>query len=197
MNRRNILFSGLVALLLVGIAVYQYTLPPVLNGAVIEPPKPMPNFTLSSPKGSVSLTDMRGKVTVLFFGFTNCLDVCPATMAKLSEALTRLGDKSGEVQVVFISVDYKRDTPQTVGAYAAKFRPDFIGLTGSQAEIDQVTRDYGIYYKLGEPDAKGNYEVEHTATLLALNKQGRLIMTWSPDQQPDEIASDLSVLVKR
>jgi len=197
MNRRNILFIGLVALLLVGIAVYQYTLPPVLNGAVIDPPKPMPNFTLSSQNGPVNLTNMRGKMTVLFFGFTNCLDVCPATMAKLSEVLTRLGDKSGQVQVVFISVDYKRDTPQTVGAYAAKFRPDFIGLTGSQAEIDQVTRDYGIYYKLGEPDAKGNYEVEHTATLLALDKQGRLIMTWSPDQQPDEIASDLSVLGKR
>src|SRR5512133_750959 len=149
MNRRNILFIVLVALLLVGIAVYQYMLPPMLNGAVIDPPKSMPDFTLSSSEGPVSLSDTRGKVTVLFFGFTNCLDVCPATMAKLSEALTKLGDKSGEVQVVFISVDYKRDTPQTVGAYAAKFRPDFIGLTGSQAEIDSVTKDYGIFYQLG------------------------------------------------
>lgn len=197
MNRQNILFAALVALLLIGIAVYQYTLPPTLHGAVIDPPKPMPNFTLSSSKGSVSLSDMHGKVTVLFFGFTNCMDVCPATLAKLSEALNQLGDKAGQVQVVFISVDYKRDTPEIVSAYAAKFRPDFIGLTGSQAEIDQVTKDYSIYYQLGEPDANGNYEVEHTATLLALDKRGQLIMTWSPDQQPDEIASDLSVLVKK
>lgn len=197
MNRRNVLFAALVALLLVGIAVYQYTLPPTLNGAVIDPPKPMPNFTLSSSNGPVNLTDMRGKVAVLFFGYTNCTDVCPATMAKLSEAFTKLGDKSSDVKVIFISVDYKRDTPQTVSAYAAKFRPDFIGLTGSQAEIDKVTQDYGIYYKLDTPDVHGNYNVEHTATLLALDKQGQLIMTWSPDQQPDELASDLGVLVKR
>jgi protein SCO1/2 len=136
-------------------------------------------------------------VTVLFFGFTNCKDVCPATMAKLSEALNMLGDKSGDVRVVFISVDTKRDTPQIVGAYAAKFRPDFVGLTGSQAEIDAVTKDYGVYYKLGEPDANGDYEVEHTSLVMALDRQGQLEMTWSADQQPDEIASDLTVLVRK
>jgi protein SCO1/2 len=197
MNRRNILFFALVALILVGIVIYQYTLPPLLNGAIIDPPKPMPNFTLSSASGPVSLGDFRGKVTVLFFGFTNCKDVCPATMAKLSEALTKLGDKAGEVQVIFISVDYKRDTPQTVSAYAAKFRPDFVGLTGSQAEIDAVTKDYGVYYKLGEPDANGDYEVEHTSLVMALDRQGQLVMTWSADQQPDEILSDLTVLVRK
>jgi protein SCO1/2 len=197
MDRRNILFFALVALILVGIAVYQYTLPPLLNGALIDPPKPMPDFTLGSQNGPVSLGDLRGKVTVLFFGFTNCMDVCPATLAKLSEALTKLGGQASQVRVVFISVDYKRDTPQITSAYAAKFRPDFIGLTGSLAEIDAVTKAYGIYYKLGEPDASGNYEVEHTATLMVLDRQGQLVMTWSPDQQPDEIASDLGVLVKK
>jgi protein SCO1 len=197
MNRRNIMFFALVALILVGIAVYQYTLPPLLNGAIIDPPKLMPSFTLSSSSGLVTLGDFRGKVTVLFFGFTNCMDVCPATLAKLSSALTKLGDKSGEVQVVFISVDYKRDTPQIVSAYASKFRPDFVGLAGSQAEVDAVTKDYGIYYKLGEPDASGAYEVEHTATVMVLDRQGQLVMTWSPDQQPDEIASDLGVLIKK
>jgi protein SCO1 len=190
-------FTALVVLILVGAAIYQYTLPPQFYGAVIDPPKAMPNFTLSSSSGLVSLGDFHGKVTLLFFGFTNCLDVCPATLAKLSSALTKLGDKSGEVQVVFISVDTKRDTPQIVSAYAAKFCPDFVGLTGSQAEIDAVTKDYGIYYKLGESDANGNYEVEHTATVMVLDRQGQLVMTWSPDQQPDEIASDLGVLVKR
>ena len=197
MDRRNILFFALLVLIVVGIAVYQYALPPQLNGALIDPPKPMPNFRLLSSSGPVSLDDFRGKVTVLFFGFTNCKDICPATMAKMSEVLTKLGDKSREVRVVFISVDYKRDTPQIVSAYAAKFRTDFVGLTGSQNEIDAVTKDYGIYYKLGEPDASGAYEVEHTATLMVLDRQGQLVMTWSPDQQPDEIASDLGVLVKR
>jgi protein SCO1/2 len=157
----------------------------------------MPNFTLHSQNGPVSLSDFRNKVTVLFFGFTNCMDICPATMAKLSEALGKLGDKSSEVQVIFISVDYKRDTPQIVSAYAAKFRPDFVGLTGSQAEIDAVTKDYGVYYMLGEPDANGDYEVEHTSLMMALDRQGQLVMTWSADQQPDEILSDLKVLVRK
>ena len=197
MDRRNILFAALLVLILLGVAVFEYTMPPQLKGVVIDPPKAMPNFTLHSQNGLVSLSDFRGKVTVLFFGFTNCTDICPATMAKLSEALGKLGDKASDVRVVFISVDYKRDTPQIVGAYAAKFRPDFVGLTGSQTEIDTVTRDYGVYYKLGEPDANGNYDVEHTSLVMALDRQGQLEMTWSADQQPDEILSDLTVLVRK
>ena len=197
MERRNILFAALVALILLGVVIFEYTMPPQLNGVVIDPPKAMPNFTLHSPNGPVSLSGFRGKVTVLFFGFTNCKDICPATMAKLSEALNKLGDKASEVRVVFISVDTKRDTPQIVGTYAAKFRPDFVGLTGSQAEIDAVTKDYGVYYKLGEPDANGDYEVEHTSLVMALDRQGQLEMTWSADQQPDEILSDLTVLVRK
>lgn len=195
MDRKNIFFAVLVVLMLIGIAFYQYNLPPVLNGAVIDPPKQMADFTLAGQIGPVHLSDFRGKIVVVFFGFTNCKDVCPATMAKLSEALARLSGKDARLQVLFISVDYKRDTAQVADAYARKFRPDFVGLGGSQAEIDAVTKDFGIYYKLGEPDANGNYEVEHTATVLVLDQQGRLVMTWTPEQQPDEIASDLGVLL--
>ena len=186
-----------LVILIAGIAVYQYTLPPTLHGSVIDPPKPMPDFTLSSMNSHTHLSDFKGKVTVIFFGYTNCKDICPATMAKMSTAFDKLGDRAADVRLIFISVDYKRDTPQTTGAYASKFRPNFVGLTGSQAEIDTVTRDYGIYYKLDNPDANGNYEVEHTADVMVLDRQGRLEMTWSPDQQPDEIAADLSVLIKK
>jgi len=195
MNRRNIIFAVLLILLAIGLTVYEYTLPPMLNGVVIDPPKQMSNFTLAGQSGPVSLADFHGKLTIVFFGFTHCKDVCPATMAKLSEVFNRLGVKATRVKVVFISVDYKRDTPQIAGAYASKFRPDFVGLGGSQVDIDAVTKDFGIYYKLGEPDAGGAYDVEHTATLLVLDQQGRLEMTWTPDQQPDEIASDLGVLL--
>jgi protein SCO1/2 len=197
MDRRNVLFVVLVALLLVGIAIYQYTLPPLLHGAIIDPPKAMPDFTLQSPTGPLRLSDYRGKTAIIFFGFTNCMDVCPATLAKLSEALNKLGDKSMGVQVIFISVDYRRDTPAIVTAYARKFRPDFVGLTGTQAQIDTVTSDYGIYYKLGTADASGRYDVEHTAIMMAFDKQGLLQMTWPPEQQPDEIASDLEILLQK
>jgi protein SCO1/2 len=195
MDRKNILFGVLVALLLVAIGVYEYTLPPTLHGAIIDPPKQMNNFNLSGANGPVSLSDFHGKLAVVFFGFTHCDDICPLTLAKLNDALTRLGSQSTQVNVIFISVDYKRDTPQISGAYASKFRPEFVGLSGSQAEIDAVTKDFGIAYSLGEPDASGSYEVQHTATLLLLDQQGRLLMTWTTDQQPDEIASDLGVIL--
>jgi len=196
MKQRYFILIALV-ILIAGIAIYQYTLPPILHGSVIDPPKPMPDFTLSSMNGPIHLIDFKGKVTVIFFGYTNCKDICPATMAKMSSAFDKLGSSATDVRLIFISVDYKRDTPQTTGAYASKFRPDFVGLTGSQAEIDTVTKDYGIYYKLDNPDANGNYEVEHTADVMVLDRQGRLKMTWSPDQQPDEITADLSVLIQK
>ncbi len=195
MDRRNILFIILV-ILIAGIAVYQYSIPPTFNGTQIDPPKQMPDFTLPSLNGSTQLSSFRGKITVIFFGFTNCMDICPATLAKLNVALDKLGENANDVRVVFISVDHQRDTPETVATYASKFRPDFIGLTGTQTEIDSVTKDYGIYYKLGTPDANGDYEVEHTAAVMVLDRQGRLEMTWSTDQQPAEIAADLTFLLK-
>jgi protein SCO1/2 len=94
-------------------------------------------------------------------------------------------------------VDYKRDTPESVASYTKNFNPDFIGLTGTQTQIDQVTREFGIYYKLNDPDpTTGYYSVDHTTTILVLNRQGELAMTWS-DFQPDEIASDVKNLLKK
>ncbi|MEI6290166.1 MAG: SCO family protein [Chloroflexota bacterium] len=191
----KIFFTGLLFFLII-ITVYVYSLPPVFHGSVIDPPKQMPGFVLQSKIGPVNLTDQGSQVKVIFFGFTHCMDICPATMAKLQIAMDKLGGNASRIQVIFISVDYKRDTPEISSSYAEKFRPDFIGLTGSQQEIDQVTRDYGIYYKLDDPDAQGDYEVEHTASMMVLDSQDRLVLTWSPDQQPDEIAEDLKNLIR-
>ena len=196
MKFRNI-FIAVLFLSIVAVAIYEYTKPAIIHGALINPPKPMPDFTLNSVQGPVHLSDYNGKVTVLFFGYTNCKDICPATLAKMEEVFTRLGEKTRDVRLVFISVDYKRDTPQSTSAFATKFRPEFIGLTGSQAQIDQVTQDYAISYKLDPPDANGDYEVEHTASVMVLDRQGQLELVWSTDQQPDEIASDLSVMVNK
>lgn len=179
------------------ITIYIYNLPPVFHGAVISPPKKMPEFTLQSGSGPVHLSDQKDHVTILFFGFTHCMDICPATMAKLQIAMEKLGKKSNGVRVIFVSVDYKRDTPEISSKYAEKFSPEFIGLTGTQQQIDNVTKDYGIYYKLDEPDGNGDYEVEHTARIMVLDKIGQLELTWSTDQQPDEIASDLENLLKK
>jgi protein SCO1/2 len=198
MNRSLIYVILAIILILAGAAIYEFSKPSVFYGTSIEPPKPMPDFTLQSANGPVSVSDFRGKYVVVFFGYTSCPDICPTTSAALKTALERVGSRASEVQVLFTSVDYKRDTPEKVGNYVKNFRPDFIGLTGTQAEIDQATQAFGIYYKLNKPDAEtGAYLVDHTASILCLNREGALIATWAYDQQPDEIASDLGVLMGR
>ncbi len=198
MSRRVIYVAAAVVLLLAGAAIYEFTKPVTFYGSVIEPPKLMADFALQSDKGLVKLSDFRGKYAVVFFGFTSCPDVCPTTLARLKAALNILERKdASQVQVILVSVDYKRDTPESVASYTKNFDPDFIGLTGTQAQIDQVTREFGIYYKLNDPDpATGYYSVDHTATILVLNQQGELALTWT-DFQPDEMASDLKNLLRK
>lgn len=196
MTCRNLFFAVLVVFLLAGIAIFQYTLPPIFHGSVIDPPKAMPGFTLQSASGPVSLADFRGRIVVLYFGYTGCPDVCPTTLAILRQALNDLGAKASDVQVLFVSVDWKRDTPEKMASYLSAFRPDFIGLSGSQEQIDVVTRDFGIFYQLHEPDASGYYSVDHTATLQVLDRQGRLVITWPYGMTAAEILDDLKGLLK-
>jgi protein SCO1/2 len=157
----------------------------------------MPDFTLQSANGPVSLGDFRGQVVVLYFGYLTCPDVCPTTLAALREALNQLDAKAQDVQVIFVSVDYGRDTPEKARDYATNFHPDFLGLAGSKEQIDVVTKDFGIYYMINPADENGFYTVDHTATVQVLNPTGELIMTWPYGIQPDEIASDLKVLLGR
>lgn len=197
MTRRNLLFALLVVLLLVGLGVYQFTLPPQIHGSIIEPPKPMPDFTLQSAQGPVTLSSLRGKIVVLYFGYTGCPDVCPTTLANLREALNELGPQADEVQVVMVSVDWPRDTPESLASYLSAFHPDFLGLTGSADQILAVTRDFGIYYKLNEPDANGYYAVDHTATVQVLDRQGQLLLTWPYGLTAADFLDDLKVLVRQ
>lgn len=197
MTRRNLFFALTVLLLLVGLAVYQYTLPPQIHGSIIEPPKPMPDFTLEAARGPVTLSSLRGKIVVLYFGYTGCPDVCPTTLANLREALNQLGSQADEVQVVMVSVDWKRDTPESLASYLSAFHPDFLGLTGSQAQIDAVTRDFGIYYLLNLPDKNGYYSVDHTATVQVLNRQGQLLLTWPYGLTSADFLDDLKVVLRQ
>jgi len=198
MDRRMWIVFAALGVLIVGIAIYQATLTPVLNGASIDPPKPMADFVLQSARGPVKLSDFRGKLVVVFFGYTNCTDICPLTMAALRQAFDALGDQAARARVLFISVDYKRDTPAVVAGYAGNFRPDFIGLAGSKEQIDQVTRDYGIYYELGTPEPQsGAYEVTHTDTIEVLDGSGRLVLTWTSGTSADQMASDMKVLIRK
>lgn len=196
MKRIFLLGSAFVVLLLVAIGVFQLMQPPTLHGTVIEPPKPMPDFTLQSVNGPVSLSDFRGKVVLLYFGYTSCPDVCPTTLSNLRRALNGLGaEQAAEAQVLFVAVDWKKDTPERVASYLSAFRSDFVGLSGTQEEIDAVTRAFGIFYQINPPDENGYYTVDHTATVLVLDREGRLTLTWPYGTTADELMEDLKVLV--
>jgi protein SCO1/2 len=195
-KRSFLLFAALTLLLLIGIGIFQLMQPPALRGTVIEPPKPMPNFTLQSVDGPVSLSDFRGKIVVLYFGYTSCPDVCPTTLANLRRALNDLGAQADEVQVIFVAVDWQKDTPERVASYLSAFHPDFVGLSGSQEQIDAVTKNFGIFYQINPPDENGYYTVDHTATTLVLDREGGLILTWPYGLTADEFVEDLKVLVR-
>ncbi len=173
------------------VAVYKFMRPVTYQGALISPPQKMPDFTLESADGPVSLSQFQGKYVALFFGYTNCTDVCPLTMSYLAQTIKNLGNKAKRVQVIFVSVDYPRDTPTITSNYAKKFDPNFIGVTGSQAQIQKVTSDYYVSYSFGTPDANGDYEVNHTALVMLLDPQGRLVLTWNGNQ-PSDMTSDLT-----
>jgi protein SCO1/2 len=199
MNNRNLIYVILaIVLILLAAAVYEFTRPVTYFGSLIEPPKPMPDFVLQSAKGQVKLSSFRGKYVALYFGYTSCPDICPTTLAALKAALNLLNGQDSQVQVIFVSVDYKRDTPEKLSNYMQNFSPNFVGLVGTQSQTDQVTKDFGISYKLNDPDpATGAYSVDHTANILVLDRQGKLVLTWAYNQQPDEMDADLKILLRK
>jgi protein SCO1 len=137
-------------------------------------------FTLIDGKGQpFPSSRLAGRPYAVFFGFTNCPDVCPTTLARLVKLRRQLGDEDA-FQIVFITVDPERDGPAEVGRYAGLFESPVIGLTGSPAQIARVKKDYGIYSeKAGTGD---NYSVDHTATVLLFDKTGRFQSTISHDE---------------
>jgi protein SCO1 len=197
MNRQSILFGSLALLFIAALFVTQTLMPPRMNGSAIDPPLAVDDFTLHSVDGPVLLSDFRGRYVILYFGYTSCPDICPDSLAKFREALSKQGERAGEVQVIFISVDPARDSVEYSDVYVKRFSPDFIGVTGSEAEIQSVTRQMGIFYQLNEPDDGGFYTVDHTASALILDREGRLILTWPYGLTPDQMEDDLRVLLRK
>lgn len=197
MNRQTILFGSLALLFIAALFLYQTLLPPQMNGSVIDPPADAGNFTLYSGAGPVTLSQFEGRYVALYFGYTSCPDVCPTTLATLREALSRLGEDENQFQVLFVSVDPERDTPEYASVFASRFNPNFLGLTGSPEEIDAVARQFGIFYKANPPDDGGFYTVDHTATTLVLDREGSLVLTWPYGMLADQIEEDMRVLLRK
>ena len=139
-----------------------------------------------------------GKTTLLYFGYTHCPDVCPTSLARMTAAIKKLDESArDDIQVLFVSVDPQRDTPARLRQYTDVFGPQFIGLTGSTAQLDELTNRYRVSYGYGDKDANGNYDVSHSSGIFVFNEQGdaRLLMRNS-DPIPSMV-SDLKRLMAR
>ena len=185
-----------VAVFLVGwFVVLPMFRPHAFHGAVIQSSTSAPAVDLTASTGEqVSLADYTGKVVVIYFGYTFCPDVCPTTLAKLDRALDLMGDEADEVQVIMVSVDPQRDTPEALRDYMGYFDPSFIGLTGTDDEIASVATVYGVYFQAQEGSAATGYLVDHTATLMVVDKEGYLKLVLPSDVTAEDIADDLGYL---
>jgi protein SCO1 len=171
---------------------------PTLHGTLLDPPLPAAEFSLTSGGGvTVGPQDFRGRLVVLFFGFTNCPDVCPLTMQNLAMAMDGLGDRADQVQVILVSVDPERDPPDRVDWYAGRFNPSFIGVTGSDDELRAITSAYGIFYARADVEGDAEYTIDHSASTLVLDRRGDLRMIWPFDTPGDAMAADLRYLLRR
>lgn len=149
------------------------------------------DFTLHAATGPVSLSDFSGKVVVIFMGFTHCPDICPTSLAVMTQALDRMNEQEAEqVQGLFISVDPERDTPEHLAEYIGHFSPRITGITGSKEELDKVVRQYGAFYRIVEtPNSALSYTVDHTARIYLIDRQGRMAAALQHTLSPDELAS--------
>jgi protein SCO1/2 len=154
------------------------------------------DFQLPDADGRMrSLQDFRGKAVIVFFGFTQCPDVCPTTLAEIAQARTLLGAKGEQVQGVFITVDPERDTPQVLKAYMANFGPGFVALRGTPEQTAAVAKDFKVYYKKVEGKAPGTYSMDHSAASFVYDPQGRLRLYTRYGSGAQALADDLKILL--
>lgn len=198
---RKILLVGLMSFLLigaVGAGVFLLSKPASFRGTTYAEPYPVASeFELSRANGNAfRLSETRGKIVVLFFGYTTCPDVCPITLGELNQALEKLGDQADQVQVLFVTVDPQRDTPERMQEYVDHFNADFIGLSGPETELSKVWADYGVFREVVEGTSAAGYLVNHTARVTLIDQQGNLRVSFPFDTPVDDIVHDLKLLLK-
>jgi len=142
-----------------------------------------------------TLADYRGKAVVVFFGYTQCPDVCPTTLAELAEVMKKLGPEADRVQVLFVTVDPERDTPDLLSKYVPAFDSRFAGLYGDAAATERVAKEFKIIYQKQPGATPGSYTVDHSAGTYIFDPQGRLRLYVSYGQGPDVFAHDLRELL--
>jgi protein SCO1/2 len=167
------------------------------RGSVLDEPVSVPDFELTDENGHLfRLSDQRGDVVLLFFGYTSCPDVCPTTLATWRKVHEALGDDAGQVRFVFVTVDPERDTAERLGLHVNAFNPDFVGLTGRPEELQPVYDVFDVYYEKDTSSGSAlGYLVNHTATTFVLDPEGQWRLRETFGTEVEDIVHDIRQLL--
>lgn len=154
------------------------------------------DFALPDHNGRMrTLADFRGKAVVVFFGFAQCPDVCPTTMVEMATVMQKLGPLADRVQVLFVTIDPERDTPQVLAQYVPAFDSRFLGLVGDQAALEKVAREFKVFYQKVPGKTPGSYTMDHLSGSYVFDPQGRIRLFIRHGQGADPIVQDLKQLL--
>jgi protein SCO1 len=193
-----VLGVGAAVLLLLTLAGWRLLAKPyAYHGSLLETPVPAPEIELGDQHGNLfRLSEQRGQVTLIAFGYTNCPDVCPTTLAQFKQIKSGIGNAADSVHFVFITVDPERDTPERLRQFLGAFDPEFTGLSGSRSELEPVWQKYGVFQQKQAPDSSGNYTVDHTSRIYAIDKNGNFRLTYPYDLDAPAIVDDVRHLAE-
>jgi protein SCO1/2 len=169
---------------------------PAFRGVDITGADYAQGFELSDQNGQVrTLKDFAGKAVVVFFGFTQCPDVCPTALQEMAQAKQLLGADGAKLQGIFVTVDPERDTPELLKAYVANFGPDFVALRPTAEQLPKVTKDFKIYYKKVEGKTPTSYTMDHSAGSFTFDPQGRIRLYNRHASGAEALAADVKILL--
>lgn len=200
----RILKRMLAIMVLAGVFACQSTGPQPGTGIEVEHPYRINDFSLSNQYNETVVNgDLKGSLVLVYFGFTNCPDECPTTLSIWKKVYRMLGDDGGGVKFVMISVDPKYDSPEQLLPYMANFHPDFIGLTGSLEDIEDIATEFNVFFREFYPEAlvggdsdddpehDEDYLVAHTTLTFLLNKDGQIVLAFPYNTSAELIVADL------
>ncbi len=168
-----------------------------LRGSVIDSSAPAPEIVLAATDGSTySLRERQGRVVLIFFGYTSCPDVCPATLSEMREVRKALGERAADVDMLFITVDPARDSLERMGKYVSLFDPAILGLTGSPEALEAVYRAYGVTVEFQTETTAAGYLVTHSSRVYVVDRAGKLRLTYPFGTVVDDIVQDVRYLLK-
>ena len=200
---KRTLLAGALALPLLALGTYfAFRQPPGADqgfrAGTFEPPREAPSFSLDGSNGKkLSLRDHLGKVVILEFGYTFCEDVCPVTLARLTEVYKKLGSAASGVQLIYVTVDPKRDSAERLREHLTAFNPGFLGATGPANELTAVQKAYGVIARqVVSRNQALEYAVDHSSSLYLIDRQGKLRALVPFGTHAEDIAHDLELLLR-